>query len=424
MARNWYKLDNAAKIFPTVKSPKDPNTFRLAAVFKEDINVSILKDALEAALKRYPMFKVRLKRGVFWYYFERNNRPLVIHEQESKLFQSLISLRNNNDYMFALMYSKNRISIEIFHALTDGNGGIEFFKTICYEYLLLAGKEIENTGEILTGAPLLSEAVDSFNKNYQKENKVYGKEQRAYTIKGTFYRDYYTGMIHLLIKLDKLKEVASKYNVTITKYIGAHILYGIYLTEFKDKFRKTDNVVLFIPVNIRKYFDSASMRNFVLFVRASLHCNRELTFQDCLDCMNKTFEEELNKEQLLARLSQNVRFERIKVIRILPLFLKAIGMKIGYRKLGYNLNTISFSNLGPIAVPKEMEKYIERFEFAICPSGATPYNCAALSYQNEFIFTFASRVEERNLLKAMVHNLSLDGLEVQIEHNDLEVDQE
>ena len=46
---NWYKLDNAAKIFPFIFSKKDTNSFRLSCVFYEDIIVENLEPALKKA---------------------------------------------------------------------------------------------------------------------------------------------------------------------------------------------------------------------------------------------------------------------------------------------------------------------------------------------------------------------------------------
>ena len=72
MARNWYKLDNAAKLFPSLYKDSDRNGFRIAAILKEDIQEEALSDALVETLKRYPSYCVKLKRGFFWYYFDHN----------------------------------------------------------------------------------------------------------------------------------------------------------------------------------------------------------------------------------------------------------------------------------------------------------------------------------------------------------------
>ena len=63
MARNWYKLDNAAKLFPSLYKDSDRNGFRIAAILKEDIQEEALSDALVETLKRYPSYCVKLKRG-------------------------------------------------------------------------------------------------------------------------------------------------------------------------------------------------------------------------------------------------------------------------------------------------------------------------------------------------------------------------
>lgn len=78
---NWYKLDNAAKIFPFIFSKKDTNSFRLSCVFYEDIIVENLEPALKKALHRFPTFCVKLRRGIFWNYFDHNNAKPLIKEE-------------------------------------------------------------------------------------------------------------------------------------------------------------------------------------------------------------------------------------------------------------------------------------------------------------------------------------------------------
>ena len=78
---NWYKLDNAAKIFPFIFSKKDTNSFRLSCVFYEDIIVENLEPALKKALHRFPTFYVKLRRGIFWNYFDHNNAKPLIKEE-------------------------------------------------------------------------------------------------------------------------------------------------------------------------------------------------------------------------------------------------------------------------------------------------------------------------------------------------------
>jgi len=62
---DWFKLDNAAKIFPAVSTKIETNTFRVQFALKEIVDPELLQLAADGILERYPMFKVRLKSGFF-----------------------------------------------------------------------------------------------------------------------------------------------------------------------------------------------------------------------------------------------------------------------------------------------------------------------------------------------------------------------
>ena len=130
----WRRLDNSAKIFPIASTKKYSSVFRLSAVLKEKINPKILKTAVKMALENIPSFKVKLKKGLFWYYFEENNKEIRI-EKEKNYPCKYIDPKTNNDYLFKVTYYENKINVDIFHSLTDGNSGVIFLKEIVYTYI-------------------------------------------------------------------------------------------------------------------------------------------------------------------------------------------------------------------------------------------------------------------------------------------------
>lgn len=424
MAKNWYKLDNAAKIFPAIFTKDDTNSFRISALFFEDIDEKTLELSLKEALIRFPTFCVKLKRGFFWYYFEHNYRTPIVSQEDSRVFNS-IRLYKNNGYLFTLSHYGRRVSLEVFHALADGTGAMEFFKCICYYYLINLGKAIENNGEIKTQdvERSIAEADDSFNLNYDNHVKKHKNEEKAFQLKGRIYKNRWIGMVHALMSVDNLKEVAHRYNSTITEFIGGVILLSIYNIYFKEHSQKRSAKVFF-PVNARKYFDSVTMRNFALYVRNNTNLNlfESLTLEQAVLEIKKTFEEELTKEKLQSRLVGNVAIEKSWAVRLMPLFIKNFAMKIGYRILGSDANTISFSNLGRVVLPSSMEKYIERFEFAIGVSKPTPLNMAAVSYNDKFVLTFSTKLIDRLLIREVIKNMSKVGVNITLEVNNLEVE--
>ena len=419
---NWYKLDNAAKIFPAIYKNSDTNSFRISAVFTEKIDSSLLDEALRKALLRFPTFCVKIKRGFFWYYFDHNyNKPII--KEENCLVNDSVRLRRNNGFMFSLSYFEKRLTIEIFHALTDGTGGLEFFKCICYYYLELKGVTINNGGEIINADIEKSslEYEDSFNINYDKEKHKSIKEDKAFHLKGTFYEDNWCGLIHGFMDLEKLKAVCHKYDCTITQYITGLILYSVYVNYYQKK-KSNSRVRVFIPVNARKYFSSVSMRNFALFLRTNVDYANGATILDCIQYVKNTYDEQLNRETLEERIAGNVGFEKHLYIRLLPLFIKKIGMKIGFKMLGSNANTITFSNLGMCKLPFEMEERIKQIEFSVSAVKRTPINVTGISYKNQFVLTFITKLVEKDFMATIFKALADEGIECMIETNDLEVE--
>ena len=72
-----FELDNAGKVFPGQNTDTWSNTFRVTVELTQEIDESLLKKALDKTLVRLPGFKVRMKKGAFWYHFEENTFPKI-----------------------------------------------------------------------------------------------------------------------------------------------------------------------------------------------------------------------------------------------------------------------------------------------------------------------------------------------------------
>lgn len=421
----WYPLDNAAQIFPTLIKKKDTNSFRLSALLYEDVDPNILKDAISKTLERYPTFKVLLRKGLFWYYLNENPFEPVVRKEDPYFCESQ-NFRKQNYYLFNVMYCGRRISIDVFHGLTDGNGGMEFLKSLVYNYLLLKGYNIPDEGKVLTNAfeQLLDESQDSFAYNYQKDVKQKSQESKAFQMTGKVHKDNWTSAIQAIMELDSLKTASKKYNVTITEYLGALLVFAIhqeYQIKEKNKKNKKRPIRLFVPVNVRKYFKSKTLRNFVLFIRTTSQFQDDVTFDEVLMHIKDTFKKEINQEQMLARLKTNMKLEKNFFVRFMPLAIKVLIIRAVYSFIGTGSNTISFSNLGLMEVPSEMIKYVERFDFANGASSRSPINASLVTYNNQAVLTFAGAIIERKLQKKVIEMLQSDGVKLHVETNDLEV---
>ena len=71
----WDKLDNTAHLFPVIAREQMSNVYRISVTLTELIDPLLLQQALDLVLPRFDGFNLRLRRGVFWHYFEENGKP-------------------------------------------------------------------------------------------------------------------------------------------------------------------------------------------------------------------------------------------------------------------------------------------------------------------------------------------------------------
>lgn len=71
----WYELDLSAIVYPTLQRRDFSSVYRLSVVLKETIDPEILQQAVDISLRRFPTYKVAIRKGLFWRYLETNNRP-------------------------------------------------------------------------------------------------------------------------------------------------------------------------------------------------------------------------------------------------------------------------------------------------------------------------------------------------------------
>lgn len=80
----WYKLDNAAMMYSAIQKENYSAIYRFSAVMTELVDPEALQRAIDKTLPRFPGFRVRIKRGAFWYYFEPNGAPGPFVKEDMK----------------------------------------------------------------------------------------------------------------------------------------------------------------------------------------------------------------------------------------------------------------------------------------------------------------------------------------------------
>ena len=418
----WARLDNASKIFPAVRSSKDTKVFRLSCELTEDVDEVLLQNALDLTMESFPLFRSVLRQGVFWYYLEISDLVPTV-AKESNPICAPIYFGDKRNLLFRIFYFHNRISIEVFHALTDGVGAITFLQSLVYEYLLLKhSKEFSGGMPTLNyKSPISRKMDDSFEKHFtgikepgQSENapiKIGG--EKAYRIKGVKLDENRTKLIEGSMSVGSLLDLSHKYNTTLTIFLASLLLCSIH--EEMPLKKRTYPIVLSVPVDLRHFFQSATSRNFFFTMKVPFHFDKgNYDFANVIDAVSKAFTDNLTEKYLRDRLDRLISFERNPFIRLIPLPLKDLLLRI-IARFKYSEITSSISNLGRITMPAEMEPFIR--QFTVCVSAPRP-QVTMCSFKDRAVISVTSPFRETDIQRTFFRFLTKQGIDIEISSND------
>lgn len=412
-SENWNKLDNAAKIFPPTSNERDTKVFRFSCQLKEPVDGLLLQQALDDVIGKFPIFCSVLKRGMFWYYLEhRETRPLVLPEHKppcSELYD-----RNRKNLLFEVTHFRRRINLEIYHALSDGTGALQFLRTLVCRYLSLAHPEISGdpVSELDYDASSFEKGEDSFLKYYDPKKKVKREKMiRAYQLKGTLLPENRQRVVEGTMPVQQVLRAAKSHEATLTEYLCALMLLAIAKQMPVTARRKP--VSLDVPINLRNYYESATARNFfgVMQVRCRFERQEDLVLEPVLACVKQTFQRELAKDKIEERMIQLSAMEHNVVARAVPLPIKdmVLGFASKYARVA---TTGSLSNVGSITMPECVQSYIDRFDLM---TGTDKIQACVCSYLEQLTITFMSGFASTEVQKHFFRMLSAEGIPVCIE---------
>lgn len=411
----WRKLDNYAKLFPLASTKKYKTVFRISVVLKGKIDKEMLEKSVRIALNKFKFFKVRMRKGIFWYYFENNPKNPII-EEENDYPCRFIDLPLNNDYLFKVTYFDCKINLDIFHCLTDGSSATHFLKEITYNYIEM--KYLNNVSTALTKEREVKYTTeDIYTKNYDKKIRAKRDSKKAYNLKGRLLPPGVVSVTHEFMSSSKVREVAKAKGATITQYLTAQLIYAIH-EEGVKKDKSKREIIIQVPVNLKKYFPSATGSNSFSYIDIKIDTNECSEFEKILEEIKKQFAEKLTETELLKTIAVNLRLSNNFILKVVPLFLKKIVVSLAHKEFR-KYNTTTLSNVGRIGIISEYRPYIDKFLLLIAPESVEKIKCTICAYEDVMVFSFASVIEDKNVEYKLKSNLEAQGIEVQIEGNEV-----
>ena len=418
--RQWYKLDNAGVLYSAIQKENYSAIYRFSAVMEERVDPQALQRAVDKTMPRFPGFAVHIKKGAFWYYFEPNPAPGPFVKRDISNPCQPVRFREDNGWLVRFYYYEHRISLEVFHALSDGAGALVFFRTLLAVYLREMGHTIPNGPGILDveEPPHREELEDAYARYATVRSLRAGIGKKAFQNTGTPEPFYTLNVTMGFVPVDQLKARAKSYGVSITEYLTGALLKVILENQAREEPRHPKPVALTIPINLRPWFPSETLRNFILTVRPCIDPSLgEYTFPEILAQVHHYMRLHINRQEMQALLTGNVRFQTNRVLQLIPIWLKNPVMSLSYRLAGTRPYSGTYTNPGAFTVPEEMAPHIRRMEVILGQATNPRVHCASISYGNTMEITFAGTLQETDTEREFFRFLVREGLPVKVESN-------
>ncbi len=429
MARTaWYKLDNIGKFYSSQAGSDAQTVFRISAQMSENVEPECLQAALDAAIEIFPGFNVTLKSGLFWHYLEQSNeRPLVTEENLPVCYPLY---QGPSSVLFRVNYWRKRINLEVSHIVSDGRGTLEFFKTLIGKYAEIKYGAQKAVVEYVGDESQKSE--DSFSKNY--ERSLSASEESIKTYRLTGWKDIANPTyIEYHLSANAVAQIAKAIGVSVTSILIAAVIRAI-----MDCMPKTTNdlaIRLDVPVDLRRFFASATMRNFfgLAFVdyTPSSDCTERgfCSVQEIAKIVQGQITKATEPAALKKRMNRMVKLEKNPFIKIAPLFLKTPALRFG-ALMNERSVTTTLSSLGRIDLPESLAPYVDGINVI---TTTKKLNFVACSYKDDLsigittaftrhdvIFRFAQVLRELGLTGYMNVNKDSFGVNEDLKNSALE----
>jgi NRPS condensation-like uncharacterized protein len=301
---------------------------------------------------------------------------------------------------------------------------MEYLKSLLYTYLRLSGNSISSPeGIIIPGSPISEEeSEDGYNRFFRKvppPKKLSG----AWHLPSKLNEKPRLRVLQAEINVDEILNISRSHKVSVTEYFVAVYLFSlqkIYLSE-KEKGKKQKYNVLRteVPVNMRNKLPSKTLRNFSLFVMPEIDLRLgSYTFEEILKNVHHNIQAGSDIKQIARFLSSNVSYEKLLVVRILPLFIKRMVISAVYKGLGSKRCSGIITNLGSVKLPSDMVEMIDSFHVIPTPPNTkVKVSCAFISFKNRMRICFCNITQSNELERNILKHLAGSGIHVKILNN-------
>lgn len=172
-----------------------------------------------------------------------------------------------------------------------------------------------------------------------------------------------------------------------------------------------------VPVNMRKFYPSKTVRNFSLYCGIRLPIEKIGDMEAMTGEISRQLESKGSKEAMNRMLTGTERL--VNRLRFVPLAVKQPAARLIYGFLGDKIFTNTLSNMGVVKLPDRMAKEIEAMDFVLGTAISNRASCSLVTVNNTAMFSIAKLTADPSFEEKLYELLNRDGVEVKVEGSEL-----
>ena len=406
-SNNWYKVDNVAKVFLATVSKRDTKTLRVSCTLKEKIDRELLQEAVLSAIQDRPQVQMRIRRGLFWHYMEETDILPEVQEESGRVCPPLYAPAKTMLH-YRVTYFGCRINLDMFHAISDGTGALEFL-IIVLDYLKLRYPKEFDDVTIHSGASADDLSQDSYKQFFENMNLSGSASFRKAFHPGSIKLPYnQLQFFEIHMPTGQILPMAKELNVSLTSYIGARWMIAI--QNMMPPRKRNMPVTVTLPVNLRNYYPSYTSRNFFNNVSVTHVFDREISLDELASEFDASLKNQLTEENIRKQMDSFETMEYVAPVRPVPLFIKQLVVKHG-KKLADRKVSMVLSNLGVLSPPEAVGSKIDNYS-TFCSSEHLFSTMSA--FGETLTLGVSSPYQNTDAIKNFVRSLTKEGVDISV----------
>lgn len=409
------ELDPVGLYYASVTSRTYPATYSVCAHLSEPVAPLVLQEAVNDLMRRLPFLNARLRRDFFWYYHEiLAEPPVIVPAEKGHTFSAYYE--GGTGHVLRVLYGERHFAVEALHSICDGRGLMKAMSALLERYFQILGITKESAGSIDWSAAARSEeaedayaryadagTTDSSTRTTDSSTKETSSspERPVYRFDGSPLAP--ARFVTRTFDLASVRSAAKAHDATISEYVLAHIFRAI--AEDRALRGHREPITALVPIDCRAFFPSETYLNFVADEIMAMPETNDLP--EMVQGVRQRFR---RIDADLVRSDINA-YQRMRTAApFLPRVVKTLISKRQERS-GNSALTTTFSNLGLVRLPKEVEERVEKFEAILGPALGMRYEFGSVGFGNALTLTMTVSTEDRGLSERIAEGLEGSGQE-------------